>query len=208
MDEITDIRPGKWTLLVLPRRPHAGRTLAPELASGASAGVAHERHDAAQLPGGMHAPLLSNLYRLAERSPLTVLDGGNRFNAYLVARGARGQAELLERITVSRAFTCYQMLSLLESTPVAPQKLILVLDMLNTFYDESVKVHERRRLLESCIFHLDRLSMPAGGAVTVHPPAVPSPEAIEFVRLLESHAADMFLPEQHLALPSAQPRLF
>jgi len=176
MDEITDIRPGKWTLLVLNR--------------------------------GMHAPLLSNLHRLAERSPLTVLDGGNRFNAYLVARGARGQTELLERITVSRAFTCYQMLTLLETTP-ASHRPILALDLLNTFYDESVRVHERRRLLESCLFHLDRLSRPAGGAVTVHPPAVPSPEAIEFVRLLESHAADVYLPQQPLALPDATPlRLF
>jgi hypothetical protein len=199
MDDITDIRPGKWTLLVLAR--------------------------------GMHAPLLSNLYRLAERSPLTVLDGGNRFNAYLVARGARGQSELLERITVSRAFTCYQMLTLLESTPAPlascqrdcaraeesrpaalPPRLILVLDLLNTFYDESVRVHERRRLLTACLFHLDRLSRPAGGAVTVHPPAVPSPEAIEFVRLLEVHAADVWLPppaaEGPPALPFAQPRLF
>lgn len=195
MDEITDIRPGRWTLLVLPRRPHAGRK-------------AHERHDAAQLPGGMHAPLLSNLYRLAERGPLTVLDGGNRFNAYLVARGARGQAELLERITVSRAFTCYQMLTLLETIPCLPRP-ILTLDLLNTFYDESVRVYERRRLLEGCIFHLDRLSQPAGGAVTVHPPAVPSPAAIEFVRMLESHAADMYLPQLPLALPDATPlRLF
>jgi hypothetical protein len=189
MNEITDIRPGRWTLLVLAR--------------------------------GMHTPLLSNLYRLAEHGPLTVLDGGNRFNAYLVARGARGQADLLERITVSRAFTCYQMLTLLEMTP-APlascqpdcaraaslSRPILVLDMLNTFYDESVKVHERRRLLTGCITHLDRLSRQAGGAVTVHPPAVPSPEAIEFVRMLEAHAADMFLPEQHPALPFDQPRLF
>jgi hypothetical protein len=170
MNDITDIRPGKWTLLVLAR--------------------------------GMHAPLLSNLYRLAERGPLTVLDGGNRFNAYLVARGARGQADLLERITVSRAFTCYQMLTLLEATLCLPRP-ILALDLLNTFYDESVKAHERRRLLMGCIVHLDRLSRQAGGAVTVHPPAVPSPAAIEFVRMLESHAADMFLPPQAPALPTA-----
>jgi hypothetical protein len=175
MDEITHIRPGKWTLLVLNR--------------------------------GMHAPLLANLHRLAERSPLTVLDGGNRFNAYLVARGARGQTGLLERITVSRAFTCYQLLTLLECTPALPRP-ILVLDILNTFYDESVRVPERRRLLTGCIAHLDRLSRPAGGAVTVHPPAVPSPEAIEFVRILEAHAADMYLPQQPPALPFAQPRLF
>ncbi len=175
MDELTDIRPGKWTLLILNR--------------------------------GMHAPLLSNLYRLAERSPLTVLDGGNRFNAYLVARGARGQTELLERITVSRAFTCYQMLTLLETTH-SLSKPILVLDMLNTFYDESVRVHERRRLLTGCITHLDRLCRPAGGAVTVHPPAVPSPEAIEFVRMLEAHAADVWLPAPEPALALPPPRLF
>jgi hypothetical protein len=170
MNDITNIRPGKWTLLVLNR--------------------------------GMHTPLLSNLYRLAERSPLAVLDGGNRFNAYFVARGARGQSELLERITVSRAFTCYQMLTLLETTHSLPGP-ILALDLLNTFSDESVRVHERRRLLTGCIAHLDRLSRQAGGAVTVHPPAVPSPAAIEFVRMLESHAADMFLPPQTPALPTA-----
>jgi hypothetical protein len=175
MDELTDIRPGKWTLLVLAR--------------------------------GMHAPLLTHLHRLAERGPLTVLDGGNRFNAYLVARGARGRADLLERITVSRAFTCYQMLSLLETT-TSLSRPVLVLDMLNTFYDESVRAHERRRLLTGCIAHLDRLSQPAGGAVTVHPPAVPSPAAIEFVRMLESHAADVWLPPS-TALPAATPlRLF
>jgi len=168
MDEFLDVRPGKWTLLVLLR--------------------------------GMHAPLLSNLHRLAERGPLTVLDGGNRFNAYLVARGARGRSELLERITVSRAFTCYQMLSLLETTLSLPAP-ILVLDLLNTFYDESVRVHERHRLLESCITHLDRLSRPAGGAVTVHPPVVPSPAAIEFVQMLQSHAADTWLPPPAPVVP-------
>ena len=73
----------------------------------------------------------------ALRGPVTVLDGGNRFNAYLVARGARGQTELLERITVSRAFTCYQMLTLLETTHPLPRP-ILILDLLNTYYDESV----------------------------------------------------------------------
>jgi hypothetical protein len=185
MEEITDLRPGKWTLWILPRRHETG-------------GMAHERHDAV---------LLSNLYRLVAHGPLAVLDGGNRFNAYLVARGARGQTELLERITVSRAFTCYQMLTLLEGTPVLPRP-VLVLDILNTFYDESVKVRERRRLLMNCIVHLDRLSQSAGGAVTVHPPAVPSSEAIEFVRILEAHAADIFLPPQAPALPIVQSRLF
>jgi hypothetical protein len=169
MYELTDIRPGRWALLVLAR--------------------------------GMHKPLLSNLFRLAERGPLTVLDGGNRFNAYLVARGAHGRTELLERITVSRAFTCYQMLTLLETTHSLPIP-ILALDLLNTFYDESVRVNERRRLLESCIAHLDRLGRLAGGAVTVHPPAVPSPAAIEFVQMLQSHAADIWLPPPALPVPT------
>ena len=34
-----------------------------------------------------------------------VLDGGNRFDAYAVARAVRGRPEVLNRITVSRAFT-------------------------------------------------------------------------------------------------------
>src|SRR4030065_337535 len=63
-------------------------------------------------------PLMGLAARLAQRAPLRVLDGGNCFNAYIVALALRQQTTdvtaALERIRVSRAFTCYQMVTLLE----------------------------------------------------------------------------------------------
>jgi hypothetical protein len=66
--------------------------------------------------------------RLALRGELRVLDGGNSFNAYTVARnlgrlvGGGGSAleEALQRIQVARAFTCYQVLTLLNRNSCSP----------------------------------------------------------------------------------------
>jgi len=111
-------------------------------------------------PRSLNSTMLTAIARLGERCSLRVLDGGNRFNAYTVARAARGRRDILEHITVSRAFTCYQVLSLLEST-LSTQAPFVVLDLLNTFYDESVQIGERKRLLRSCIAHLERLAVPS-----------------------------------------------
>jgi hypothetical protein len=154
----------------------------------------------------MNSILLPAIARLGEHGPLRVLDGGNRFNAYTVARAARGRLEVLDRITVSRAFTCYQALSLLESTP-AIRAPFVVLDLLNTFYDESVQAGERKRLLKACIAHLARLERAAGGVVSVHPPAVPSPAAVELLELLQASALDTYFIQP--AAPAPEPvRLF
>jgi len=145
-------------------------------------------------PRSLNSSMLTAIACLGERCSLRVLDGGNRFNAYTVARAARGRRDILEHITVSRAFTCYQVLSLLESTP-STQAPFVVLDLLNTFYDESVQIGERKRLLRSCIAHLERLDRCAGGVVSVHPPAVPSQAAIELLSLLQASAEDTFFAQ-------------
>jgi hypothetical protein len=156
--------------------------------------------------------MLLTIARMGSNGPVRVLDGGNRFNAYIVARAVRGQPQVLNRITVSRAFTCYQVLSLLESTPAIrvayapgrPEPLRLVaLDLLNTFYDESVQPGERKRLLRACILHLERLAE-NGGAISVHPPAIGSPAAVELLEMLEaSPAVETFFVEA--ALPPPEP---
>jgi hypothetical protein len=153
-------------------------------------------------PRSMNSSLLVAIARLGERGALRILDGGNRFNAYIVARAARGQSAILNRITVSRAFTCYQVLSLLESTP-AIQYPFIVLDFLRTFYDESVQVGERKRLLQSCIVHLKRLSQVSGGVVSVHPPSALLPETSEFLELLRGSATDSYFVE--MPAPSPEP---
>lgn len=118
----------------------------------------------AVLPHGSTKQILQVVARLALRGSLRVLDGGNRFNAYIVALALRQHTieveALLEQIHVARAFTCYQVVTLLTQTPAIPRPT-LVLDMLATFRDESVSPEERRRLLRTCLGQLRRL---AGGA--------------------------------------------
>lgn len=112
--------------------------------------------------------------RLALSGELRVLDGGNRFNVYPVARTIRRYtAELtaaLARIQLARAFTCYQAAAVLAELP-ADGRPLLALDLLATFYDESVNLAESERLLAGCIPHLKRLSAAAPVVVSVRPPA-------------------------------------
>jgi hypothetical protein len=135
--------------------------------------------------------MLNFIARLGESESVRVLDGGNRFNVYAVARAARGRSDILNRITISRAFTCYQVLSLLEGTPAIPVPFV-VLDLLSTFYDESVQLEERKQLLRACILHLQRLERVAGGIVSVHPPAVPSPATVQLLEMLQTPTTDTY----------------
>ena len=157
-------------------------------------------------PRSMNTLMLTAIAHLGEKGALRVLDGGNRFNAYTVARAARGRSEVLDRITVSRAFTCYQVLSLLESTP-AIQVPFVVLDLLSTFYDENVKASERKRLLRGCISHLERLERLSGGVASVHPPSVPSIDALELFEILQASAMDTYFIQTPAPVPEPM-RLF
>ena len=111
--------------------------------------------------------------RLAALGSLRVLDGGNQFNPLPVARTLRSLTLQLEPalagIRISRAFTCYQALALLEQE-ILPNRPVLVLDLLSTFYDESVPLPEARRLLGFCLKHLRRLSASAPVVVSARPP--------------------------------------
>lgn len=112
---------------------------------------------------------------LALRGAVTVLDGGNRFLPYRVAHLLRRKtvnvAAASNRLFVRRAFTCYEMTSLLADTPALRQPC-LILDLLNTFYDDHVPVHEADRLLKSCLGQIHRLGLSAPVVVTLAPPLV------------------------------------
>jgi hypothetical protein len=111
--------------------------------------------------------------KLALRGTVTVLDGGNRFQAYRIAHLLRREttdvSAVANRLYVQRAFTCYQMLALLENTP-ALQQPYLVLDLLLTFYDDHVKPLEANRLLEACLLQINRLCQLAPVAITLSQP--------------------------------------
>lgn len=112
---------------------------------------------------------------LALRGAVTVLDGGNRFLPYRVAHLLRRKTVNVtaasNQLFVRRAFTCYEMNSLLADTPALHQPC-LILDLLNTFYDDHVPVHEADRLLKSCLGQIHRLGLSAPVVVTLAPPLV------------------------------------
>jgi hypothetical protein len=122
---------------------------------------------------GSHTPtrtLLIALTALAARgSSPRAYDGGNRFDGYFVARLTRQFSlratggrpldphRVLNRIRLSRAFTCFQLAELIENTEPSTEPLF-VLDLLSTFYDESVPLRDSERLLANAIMHLKRLA--------------------------------------------------
>lgn len=145
---------------------------------------------------------------LALRGPVDVIDVGNWFDAYRIARLVRQRTveltNTLKRIRLARAFTCYQALSLLAQSPANSSPKI-VLDPLATFYDENVSIIEAGRLLQESIGHLGRLSRAAPVAAFAQPPSG-SPERASFLERLQEIAGEVFIyPPQEIWVPK---RLF
>lgn len=159
-------------------------------------------------PHAEHEMMMQLSAVLALSGPVSVLAGGNRFDAYKVARAIRRQTHQLEpalgRVQIARAFTCYQMVALLEQTPAgaAPQ---LVTDLLTTFDDDNVSISECHRLLQIVIMQLRRLARPTAVVVSLRPPQLPG--RLGMVTQLTAIADYTFT--RHAAAPEAvQPGLF
>jgi len=135
--------------------------------------------------------------RLAVTARVRLLDAGNCFDGYGLARQLRQQTsfwqQALERVSVARAFTCYQVETLL-SESVTDFSPVLVLNLLDTFYDENVKLVERMRLLEVSLAELRRLSRAAAVAVSSCPPKRDQP--VELLATLESAAGQVWTFEE------------
>ncbi len=110
---------------------------------------------------------------LGLRGAVTILDGGNRYRPYQVAILLRKKtvdiSSAANRLFSRRAFTCYEMNTLLSSTPSLNQPC-LILDLLNTFYDDHVSIHEADRLLKSCLGQIQRLVLSGPVVATLAPP--------------------------------------
>lgn len=130
--------------------------------------------------------LLVAIAYLAHNARITVLDCGRQYDSSVVARAARGRQEIIDRIKIQRAFTCYEAVKLLEKTPVGKTPIV-ILDFLSTFYDENVKMNARKYLLESSLQHFQRLSRGAGLAASVYLPPT-SPDAFYLFERLQSAA--------------------
>ena len=140
---------------------------------------------------------------------LLVLDGGNCFNVYPVARLLRRHTSsvqaALASIRVARAFTCFEMASLLKRSAQAagsPPAAVMVLDLLSTFRDENVPLSERLRLLHTCLPPLRRLASTSRLLVAARPADADPNSGLTHVLL---QAADQLL---ELEIPQQQPGQF
>lgn len=162
-------------------------------------------------PHAAQLAMLEMASGLACRAPLLVLDGGNQFNAYHVTRAVRRRTAALEtvlqRITLARAFTCYQLAALIADAALAVHPTpLLVLDFLATFNDENVPLTERRWLLGKCLADLRRINGRATAALSVRVPPADAPERIELFELVRAAADQVW--QMEAVQPIVQPRLF
>lgn len=122
MENLPDLQPGRFLLMVMPR------TLTDES--------------------------IKKILILIPSGPVRMVIGNNRFDAYTIARALHRHTwaprAYLEEIRLARAFTCYQMLTLLQETAANPTPT-LVVGLLSTFYDENISDFESSRLLEACM---------------------------------------------------------
>jgi hypothetical protein len=102
-----------------------------------------------------------------------VLDGANRFDPYTVSSFARkaliSPERLLKRIRIARAFTCYQMATLMgeqlisllrreETTELLRKRWVILLGPLTTFLDEDVPEREVRPLFERALRKIEGIA--------------------------------------------------
>jgi hypothetical protein len=104
--------------------------------------------------------------QLLKSQRVAVIDGANRFSPHTIATIARRHRadpeEMLNRIVVSRAFTCYQMESAVaDRAPAFLEKhncpLLIVFGPLDLFYDEQAPMRDVHRGLQHMLNTLDAL---------------------------------------------------
>ncbi|MBT7080217.1 MAG: hypothetical protein HN929_01920 [Chloroflexi bacterium] len=165
--------------LIVAIAPHAGRELASQL-----------------------------MAELALLGPVTILDSGNRIQPYRVAHLLRRKtiqiAGAVERISIRRAFTCYQTLALLQSAEAQPHPYLL-LDLLHSFYDEQVSDREAGRLMNLCLQEIKRLNQQAPLGILLAPPMLE--ERAFLVEMVCEQADEIYTPVLPATL-AQQERLF
>jgi len=103
-----------------------------------------------------------------------VLDGANRFNPYIASSFARkaliSPEKILKKIRIARAFTCYQMATLMgeqlptllkEERATVPTKKpwVILLGPITTFLDEDVSEREIRPLFDRSLQKMEEMAL-------------------------------------------------
>lgn len=150
------------------------------------------------------------LTSLALNGQVNLIDGGNLFDGYRLARMIRKQTpyvhQVLDNINLSRPFTCYQMTALLRELPANGTPLV-VFDLLSTFLDESVPFSQRSRLLNNSLSDLQRINVKSPVALWVRLRDIPSGEDKQLLTPVLEIAQDIWQLESPRSL-SPQLSLF
>lgn len=143
--------------------------------------------------------------RLSLYGPLYLLDCGNRSNMYRVARTLRTLTNdpiaMMRNIHLSRAFTCYQVTALLEKATQNPGTPVLVLDLLTTFMDESIRVEESSVLFSRALQYLTVMSASAPVLASASPLLSLSAPRFGLLERLKQAATEVW---EENALPTTQ----
>ena len=159
---------------------------------------------------GTHAlsdKMLELIAKLSLAQRVTVLDCGNRSNMYSVAKLIRpytaDPVRVMCNIRLSRAFTCYQVLAMLQAVAANPPKEpLVVLDLLATFLDEDVELKDAQRLLDHSLGLLTQLSNSAPVVISVRPIPLIAHQRVVLLELLKNNVDVCW--EEPLALQAAQ----
>lgn len=98
---------------------------------------------------------------------VVVADGANTFDPYVIAKFARKESlnpeALLKHISVARAFTCHQLVTLIRERldpmiPASPATLVVLLGPCNMFFDEDVPAEEAALLFRKILAKIQVLS--------------------------------------------------
>lgn len=137
------------------------------------------------------------IIRAAMSGPVLVMDAGNCFNPLRMVRRIRQQTlqvqQVLEQIQVARAFTCFQVVTLLEQT-YDPQGPVFILRPLTTFNDEIAPVYERLRLLRRVDQHIERLQNTVTVTVMIKGSQLLEDPLMDWLSALQARADKIVFP--------------
>jgi hypothetical protein len=159
--------------------------------------------------------LLELSARFAIVGRLLILDCGNRANPLPIVRELRRLTDdpiaALGNIRTARAFTCYQVVALLEqleqrTTPI--ETPVILFDLLTSFYDESIDYGEGLRLLSYSLDCLAHVRSTAPLLISARPPIEDFPERRVFLDMLLRISDRYWIEQPPLSSQEHQLNLF
>ena len=161
-------------------------------------------------PGSQHEKITELLAEWVLRGPFYLIAAGEWMPAhddlrYAVYRHTVNFDKALDRLILSRPFTCLQLLDLLIEAD-QQNKPVLILDFLHLFYDADVDLSLRESTLDGCCQYAKRLS--CSNPVVVQVPTLNVEEYRRFFPFIASIADEMIEVQEPASTQGTQGLLF